>query len=301
MYKLIDVSVSFLSLLSMKKLPLLFLFLILFLSGCKEKTLNLKNNISFDFQNDIYYGKYAEEKLDLYIPKNIKQNQEVFIIIHGGGWRAGSKSDLTFFTRNLMEKFPNSVFANIEYRLASKDRFALPNQTEDIHNAMEFLEKELKYKSQFILLGNSAGGHLSMLYAYQFNKNKTIKAVVNIVGPADLSDKSFKTYTDYSFVENHLIDPKIINNHLPKEKFVSPVYWINETSSPTLSFYGTQDHVVPISQMKILDSTLNQYKVNHQSYEFNGDHMGWMREPNDQFLIQKISDFIKNLNHKKAH
>jgi len=290
--------VSFLSLYIMKKLPFLFLFVILFLSGCREKTLKLQNDISFSFQNDVAYGKYPEEKLDLYLPKNAKQNKEVFIIIHGGGWRAGKKSDLTFFTRSLMEKFPHHVFANIEYRLASKDRFALPNQTEDIRDAMLFLEKELKYKPQFILLGNSAGAHLSMLYAYQFNENQKIKAVVNIVGPADLSDKSFTTYTDYSFVENHLIDPKIIDTPLSKEKFASPVYWIRKTSAPTLSFYGTRDPIVPVSQMKILDSALNYYHVQHQSYEFTGDHMGWMRAPNDEFLIQKISEFIKNLNQK---
>lgn len=285
----------------MKNITAIFIGLCLLLYGCKEKTVNLNNHISFDFQSDVSYGKHSEEKLDLYIPKDQKQNHNVFIIIHGGGWRGGKKSDLTFFTRTLMEKFPNTVFANMEYRLASLERFALPNQTDDIQDAMVFLEKKLQYKPNFILLGNSAGGHLSMLYAYQFNKNQTIKAVVNIVGPADLSDKSFTTYTDYSFVENHLIDPKTINNHLPKEKFVSPVYWVNRTSSPTLSFYGTQDHIVPISQQKILDSTLSQHKVYHQSFEFNGDHMGWMKEPNDQFLIQKIVDFMKDLNHKKAH
>jgi hypothetical protein len=31
-----------------------------------------------------------------------------------------------------------------------------------------------------------------MLYAYHFDADENVKAVINIVGPADLSDKSFK-------------------------------------------------------------------------------------------------------------
>ncbi|WP_228377092.1 alpha/beta hydrolase [Chryseobacterium sp. FH2] len=263
--------------------------------------MNLNKNISFDVQNDISYGKDSEQKLDLYIPKNDKQNQNVFIIVHGGGWRGGKKSDLTFFTRSLMEKLPNSVFANIEYRLASTTRFAIPAQTDDIHSVMLYLEKELRYKPNFILLGNSAGGHLSMLYAYKFDKEKNVKAVINIVGPADLSDRGFKSYVDYSFVENHLIEPKLVDKNIQKEKFTSPVYWINQTSAPTLSFYGNNDQIVPVSQKKILDSALNKNNVFYESFEFTGDHMGWTKEPNDIFLINKISDFLKNLSNKKAH
>lgn len=280
---------------SMKKnLKLLFLILIIF--SCKEKTIRLNNNISFDVQKNIAYGKSSEQKLDLYFPKSKDSIKGVFVIVHGGGWKAGDKSDLTRFALSMMEKFPDYAFANINYRLASNSSFILPNQTDDIDNALDFLVKksvEMKFSPQFILLGNSTGAHLSMLYGYNTlfdDKHRTkIKAIVNIVGPADLSDPNFKNYSDYDFVEKNMID---LTKPTPTD-IPNPAYWINKNSPPTISFYGNNDQVIPLSQKKILDSVLNKNQVFNQSYEFPGGHLDWMQERNSKILISKISEFLQ--------
>lgn len=283
----------------MKKHLLIFLSaMVLVLSGCRQKTIDLGENISFRAEQNISYGKDAEQKMDLYIPEKEMDAKEVFIIIHGGGWRGGRKSQLTGFTFDLMKKFPDRVFVNLEYRLASTTRFALPDQTDDIKAAMNFVEKKLNTKSKYILLGNSAGGHLSMLYAYHYDKEKKIKAVINIVGPADLNDPGFKNYDDYAFVEKHLIDPKIVEGNLSLTDFGSPVHWITPSSAPTLSYYGTADSVVPVSQKTILDSALARNRVYHESYEFNGGHTGWEQKPHAAFLIEKIDNFLKTADQK---
>jgi acetyl esterase/lipase len=266
-------------------------------TGCK-KTIDLGKNASFKIEKNMAYGKDSDQKMDIYIPENQKKEKDVFIIIHGGGWRGGRKSELTSFTFDLMKRFPRNIFVNIDYRLASSTRFALPNQTDDIKNAMIYLENNLKIQPNYILLGNSAGGNLSMLYTYQFDQDKKVKAVINIVGPADLNDPGFKNYVDYSFVEKHLIDPKIVEKDLSLMDFGSPVHWINKNSAPTLSYYGTKDNVVPLSQKKILDSVLNKNKVYHESYEFNGNHLDWDKESNSTFLINKIDLFLKSLDKK---
>ncbi len=272
--------------------------MILMLSGCRQKTIDLRENISFKVEQNISYGKDAAQKLDLYIPEKKWDHKNIFLIIHGGGWRGGRKSQLNSFTFDLMKKFPSMAFVNMEYRLASTTRFALPDQTDDIKTAMNFVEKKLNIKPKYILLGNSAGGHLSMFYAYHYDKDRKVKAVVNIVGPADLNDPGFRNYDDYTFVEKHLIDPKIVEDKLSLTDFGSPVHWIDPTSAPTLSYYGTADSVVPVSQKKILDSVLARNKVYHQSYEFNGDHVGWEQQPHASFLLEKINDFLKNLDKK---
>jgi acetyl esterase/lipase len=267
------------------------------LTSC-QKTIDLGKNASFKIEKNIAYGKDSDQKMDIYIPENQKKEKDVFIIIHGGGWRGGRKSELTSFTFDLMKRFPKNIFINIDYRLASSTRFAFPNQTDDIKNAMIYLENNLKIQPNYILLGNSAGGNLSMLYAYQFDQDKKVKAVINIVGPADLNDPGFKNYVDYSFVEKHLIDPKIVEKGLSLMDFGSPVHWITKNSAPTLSYYGTKDNVVPLSQKKILDSVLNKNKVYHESYEFNGNHLDWDKESNPIFLINKIDLFLKSLDKK---
>lgn len=269
--------------------------LIIILLGCKEKTIDLGKDISFDKEMDVSYGDDAEQKLDLYIPKNKDSIKGVFVMIHGGGWKAGDKSNLTFFTLSLMKKMPDFVFANMNYRLASTNRFGIPNQTNDIENAIAFLKTTLKSDPTFVLLGNSAGAHLSMLYAYKFNHENKIKAVVNIVGPTDLSDPNFKNYSDYSFVENHLIDSNAILNGISVDKFASPTSWVTSISSPTISFYGNNDQIIPFSQKSILDSTLNKNKVFNKSFEFSGGHLDWDKENNAQFLINKIDEFLKHI------
>lgn len=271
-----------------------FLFLLL-LIGCKDKSINLGKDISFDKQMDISYGKDSDQKLDLYVPKNKDSIKGIFVIIHGGGWKSGDKSQLSLFTLSLMQKLPNYVFANINYRLASENSFGIPNQTDDIENVIFFLEKELGKKSNIILLGNSAGAHLAMLYSYKFNNNFKIKAVVNIVGPSDLADSNFKNYSDYTFVENHLVNPVTSPACISKTYFASPTKWIDEKSPPTISFYGDNDGVIPLSQKAILDSALNNNKINNQSYLFSGGHLDWTNEKNAPFLINKIDEFLKQV------
>ncbi|WP_079240264.1 alpha/beta hydrolase [Chryseobacterium indologenes] len=284
-----------------KDIPIILICLILLFiwNGCKEKKIELGKDIHFDKEKNIHYGNSPEQIMDLYIPtKKSQGKRDVFIIIHGGGWRSGNKSQLTFFTLSLMQKFPDHVFVNMNYRLVSETNYGLPNQMNDIKEVSAFLEKKLRYNPKFILLGNSAGGHLSMLYAYKFDTDKRIKAVVNIVGPADLSDPGFKNYQEYSFVERRLVDPRVSGLGISRIDFASPVKWINENSPPTLSYYGNSDRVIPSTQGKILDSTLNKNQVIHESYQFNGGHLDWDKQPNDQFLIDKIETFLKKADKK---
>ncbi|NIF05331.1 alpha/beta hydrolase [Chryseobacterium sp. Tr-659] len=286
----------------MKKIAaILFISLPLFLllTSCKEKKITLGDNILYDKEENIHYGNNPEQVMDLYIPHNKKNREkEVFIMIHGGGWRGGNKSQLTLFTLSMMQKFPDYIFANINYRLASQTQYAIPNQTDDIKKVTELLKNKLGYNPRVILLGNSAGGHLSMLYAYKFDPDKKIKAVINIVGPADLSDSGFKTYDDYAFTEQHLVDPKILPQGTSAVNFASPVHWISKSSPPTLSYYGKKDYVIPLTQKKILDSVLDKNSINHESYEFTGGHLDWDKEPQKEFLIDKIEAFLKKIDKK---
>ncbi|KQS93576.1 alpha/beta hydrolase [Chryseobacterium sp. Leaf394] len=271
------------------------LLLAITLFSCTEKIIKFEKGISFEQQINISYGDDAEQKMDLYIPEKRDSVKTVFIVIHGGGWKAGKKSDLTYFTTQMMKKFPHSAFANMNYRLADQTQYGLPNQTEDIRKVIDYLAGIVPVKTKFILLGNSAGGHLSMLYSYRFDKAERIKAVVNIVGPSDLSDPNFKNYSDYSFVENRLVDPSFVQNNLSKEKFASPVEWITEKSPPTISFYGNNDLVIPLSQKKILDSALHKNNVLNASYEFPGGHLDWDKDKVSPFVLEKTDAFLKQI------
>lgn len=267
--------------------------------SCKEKTVKLRKDISFQKEANVHYGKDPAQVLDLYLPhQEPSKRKDVFMIIHGGGWRGGDKSQLTFFTLSMMKKFPDYIFVNLNYRLATATSSGIPNQTDDIENAVQYVEKKLKYHPKFILLGNSAGAHLSMLYAYHFDAKKRVKAVVNIVGPSDLSDPGFEKYQDYSFVKNYLVNPKAVVSGMSATSFASPISWVNSGSAPTLSYYGNRDQIIPLSQKRRLDSVFTQNTVQHESYEFNGGHLDWDKAPHDQFLMDKIAVFVNQVGEK---
>lgn len=74
----------------------------------------------------------------------------------------------------------------------------------------------------------------------------------------------------------------------------NPVFWINENTPATISFYGNNDQVIPLSQKKILDSVLNKNKVVNQSFEFPGGHLDWDNEKNAPIIINRIDEFLKH-------
>lgn len=274
---------------------------LLLLICCKDNKVRLGDNISFVKEADLSYRTDPGQVMDLYIPcKKTDKEREAFVIIHGGGWRSGHKSQLTFFTLSLMQRFPDHIFVNMNYRLASETNYALPDQLSDINEVSKYLEKRFRYNPKLILLGNSAGGHLSMLYAYHSDPLKKVKAVINIVGPADLSDPSFRNYQEYSFVERRLVNPRLPEPGVSQISFASPIHWITAEAPPTLSYYGTTDRVIPLTQEKILDSVLSKNNIIHESYEFNGGHLDWDKNPNNNFLIDKIEVFLKRVDQKKS-
>uniref|UniRef100_UPI0025BDCB52 alpha/beta hydrolase n=1 Tax=Chryseobacterium sp. TaxID=1871047 RepID=UPI0025BDCB52 len=272
---------------------------LLLILNFKENNMNTDENMSYNSQLNIRYGDHPEQIMDLYIPKdkfNIKK--DVFIIVHGGGWNKDDKKELTAFTLELTKKFPNHIFANINYRLATSSRFGFPNQTEDIDTALKYLKNTLQYQPEFVILGNSAGSNISMLYSYKYDTQKKIKAVINIVGPSNLSDPEFKKYEDYAFVEKALVDPKLLADNESATDFASPIKWINKNSPPTFSFYGTKDHIIPLSQKDFLEAALKKHNIMSEFYTFEGGHTDWEYGSHAPFLINKISDFLKRLNLK---
>lgn len=270
---------------------LLFLFVLLLF--CQQKNLDFGSGNIFTVEKNLHYGETKREVLDLYSPQKAAENPLVFIFVHGGGWKGGDKSSFQSFMQELMRSSPGNYFANMNYTLASNAQFAIPAQTDDIQKVIAFLDMKLKNQSakKYILVGASSGAHISMLYAYHFDKKKQVKTVVNIVGPADLSSGKFSSYPEYRFVEKRLIDPKIVPENIPKEDFASPVYWIS-TAVPTVSFYGNGDTVVPVEQKSLLDSAFQGTAIRNYSFTFPGNHTDFEKDSNKKQIVKEILAFI---------
>jgi len=246
---------------------------------------------------DISYGNDPKQKMDVYLPANRDGNStKVFVLIHGGGWSAGDKSDYTSTMATFKAHYPNHAIININYRLGTLENPGYPKQIHDIQAAFEEIQKD-KYNvsKQYLLYGGSAGAHLSMLYAYAFDPQHHVKGVINTVGPADLTDPAFTDNFILMGVLGGLLGNAIYDYPANQALFTeaSPAKRVTISSPPTISFYGDQDPLIPVTQMPLLSAELESKGVWHQETMYpGGGHAVWASEEQNQDYINKTFSFI---------
>lgn len=222
---------------------------------------------------DLKYGKDTLNYLDLYLPKNRNAQTPLLIIIHGGAWVQGDKN--MFWSEMANDFFNENIcVANINYRLAPKVK--LNDMLYDIKSALNYLKINASMFSLHLtkthLLGTSAGGHLSLLYAYTLGE-KEIKSVISFAGPVNFNDDNFYQLTQAWGLPNlykDLVGKDYHENDLELIK-ASPIYNIKNT--PVLLIHALDDDVVPFSQSKQLADSLQRKKIKHQLFTLpNGKH-----------------------------
>lgn len=242
---------------------------------------------------DVPYGDKKEQRMDIFLPKEQKYNAFV-ILMHGGGWVIGEKWHL----RSVQEfLYKNGVpSANIEYRLV-KDSITYRDQMDDLGLATEFVIDSLDDKDQIILLGESSGGHISMLYGY--NNPDKVDKIITFAGPADLysekyrASKVYKTYTENVFAKIVGKSGQPFDSIIPELKKASPITQVSNV--PTLTFQGTWDVLVNKNQSLALDSVLSEKGIPHELVLIKGANhtprfMPWWR---NKLINPKILEFIQ--------
>ncbi|MDP5201359.1 alpha/beta hydrolase [Flavobacterium sp. DG2-3] len=113
---------------------------------------------------DLVYNKKQDRTLhfDAFIHTKKKKNPAV-ILIHGGGWRSGNKSQMQFIGKEIATK-GYSCFA-IEYRLSLEAKY--PEGVIDVKNAIKFIkDNAVKFNvdpNKIAVLGCSSGGQMAAL------------------------------------------------------------------------------------------------------------------------------------------
>jgi acetyl esterase/lipase len=197
--------------------------------------------------------------LDLYRPASQSSRPlPVVVMIHGGSWRGGSRSELSGLNRYLAAR--GYAVAAISYRLAPEYRH--PAASEDLHSAVQFLKSNaLRFgldATRIALIGRSAGGQLALLEAYT-SKDPAIRGVVAFYPPSD-----------QVFGYENPSNPRVINsievleNYLggnPRTKpdayrTASPINFVSSSTVPTLLIHGDKDELVWVRQSERLDAKL---------------------------------------------
>jgi acetyl esterase/lipase len=237
----------------------------LFLSCGDSNKTTYASDAAFKIEN-ISYGLEKLNTLDLYLSKNRNENTPFVILIHGGAWAHGDKSQ--FYSEFAAQLFSYGwCVANMNYRLISEET-NYTHMLDDIKNVIGFLksnrEKFHLSAHKLHLIGYSAGGHLALLYGHKEDETNEIASVVSLCGPTNLNDPSFQHYVDSAWNAEYIYPLLLGEEFIYNSKSAvnaSPVHHVK--NKPSFLVHGTFDDIVPYSQALQMRDSLKAKQVDH--------------------------------------
>lgn len=225
---------------------------------------------------DLEYARVGSRalQLDLYLPEKAEGPLPLVIWIHGGAWRAGSRSNCP-----AVPLVPRGyAVASISYRFSQEAVF--PAQIHDCKAAVRWLRAHARDYSvdpnRFGVWGASAGGHLAALLGTSGGVQELegdigtpgvssrVQAVCDWFGPTDfLRIGEHPSRIDHYAAdspESQLLGGPVLENR-EKAARASPITYVSRDDPPFLIMHGDQDPLVPYQQSELLHEALKKAGV----------------------------------------
>lgn len=258
-----------------------FIFLLFAIPSCQKNSSDPAPDAAVASSiKDVSYGGDTAQKMDVYLPAGRSASTtKVLVMIHGGSWNEGDKDDFSAVVDTLAVLLPGYAIFNINYRLSANGVNVFPVPYNDVKLALQYIkDNAAKYAinpQKMVLGGASAGGQLALLAGYSSNDG-SVKAVVDLFGPADLT----WLYNNHPYP---LFAQAVLVNYLgatPTQNAqvytnASPINLVAATTPPTIVFQGTADDVVPQVESDMLVQKLNNFNVVNQYVIYTGERHGW--------------------------
>ena len=225
--------------------------------------------------NDIEYARVGDHalQLDLHLPK--EPNPPVIVYIHGGAWRAGSKTDVPI--GKLLDH--GFAIASVDYRLSTEAPF--PAQAHDIKAAIRFLraKSELFHIStkRIAIIGSSAGGHLAALVGVtnghaelegkigeHLDQSSDVQCIISLFGASNLQTILAQS-TEFG-LKMRVPALQLLLGGSPTEKpalakLASPIAHLDKNDPPLLLIHGDADPQMPPQQSRDLAQAYEALKL----------------------------------------
>ena len=232
------------------------------------------------------YGSADTQTLDLYLPLG-KTSAGLILFLHGGAWVTGSKESYTSDARSWRTQ--GYATATMNYRFLG-DGVLFSDQLADITAALNAIVQTARFNGVTLtkvgFVGQSAGAHLALLYAYTRTAESPLPpaTVISSSAPTDFTDPEFIRSSDMvqSVITNIGLDPNLVaaamesglaEAFMPTLRSISPAKQVTASSVPTLMAHGTADTIVPYSNALRLDAALTNAGVRHDFVTFqNAGH-----------------------------
>src|SRR5215218_9499094 len=90
------------------------------LFSCQKETSIANNNTNVEAKTtlNVAYGTDPLQNMDIYLPAGRSTaTTKVMIMIHGGAWASGDKTELNPYVDTMKRRMPDYALFNINYRL----------------------------------------------------------------------------------------------------------------------------------------------------------------------------------------
>ncbi|MFI4910890.1 MAG: prolyl oligopeptidase family serine peptidase [Sedimentisphaeraceae bacterium JB056] len=254
--------------------------------------------------NIVHDISFAEGKdFDAYLPVATSKEQKfpAIVMIHGGGWVAGTKRQAREVRNGKVLASRGYVCVDIEYLIAKEDAPSWPQCLYDCKNAVKYLRKYAdKYNvdaDRIAVMGGSAGGHLALMTAFTGGNHRyksglydeysdDVSAVIDLYGITNTLKWRYKG--GYMLLGH----TKKGNEELWKE--ASPVFAVKSEMPAILIMHGTDDKTVGIEQSQELSDVLEQKGIEHELIVVEGAGHSFTFDSTPTNYWPVILEFLKD-------
>lgn len=263
----------------------------------------------------VRYGKRALQ-LDLYLPKNkLQQNRPAIIFVHGGGWRAGYRTNFTPFAIAMAER--GYVAATISYRLSGEAQY--PAAIYDVKAAIRWLRKKAKKygvnPNQIAISGGSAGGQIASLtgvtnglekFDPQFSQSSIssdVQAIVNIDGLSDFTAEAARVHEDDPRKNPSAAGAWFGGRYSEKTDLwyeASPIFYVAKNTPPILFLISAQERF-SVGHKEMIEK-MKPYGIPYKVVQIpDSPHSFWLFDPWLQPSVDVVVRFLdQQFNIKRA-
>jgi acetyl esterase/lipase len=256
------------------------------------------------FLNQVAYGLDPRQTLEIEYRPNDATPTPMVLFIHGGSWISGDKIMMRRYQQQVVDA--GYGYVSMNYRFITSGATYL-DMLDDIQLVVQFLKEfssDLNVDTtRMAMVGESAGAHLAMLYAYRNVSPIPIEFVMALVPPVDFTDPGYLSFGDPTvqlFLANglmatSLVGPEdIVTNGYPESwTDASPIHHLS-TAIPTLIGYAGLDELIPMSNMERLLDTASTINAPIQAILFPNSGHNLNADPDKLNLL--LSTFFIYLN-----
>ncbi len=238
------------------------------------------------WEPDIVYSRVgARLQMDVVRPREGIGPFPAVVLVHGGGFRAGTRQGYLPLAFELAQK--GYVAATVSYRLSPMAQF--PSHVHDVKGAVRFLRGNAHRfqidPHRIGAVGGSAGGHLVLFlgltadvdefegFGDHQDQSSAVQAVVNFYGPTDFTASYGKS------VDAADVLPLFLGGDLeharPFHIKASPLNWVTPNAAPTLTIHGTKDDYVAYEHAEWLTERLEAAGVDNKLLTLEGAGHGF--------------------------